>query len=274
MLLPRLTTAIIGIPLIILSIKFGGIPYFLLIFIIVIFSLQEYIFLTNKAKYENNPVIIFISGILFFISIYLNGSNLLSETKINLLTSSVLSFIIFIIFFVEIFKKKLERNFGRIGINFINIFFICWPMGHLLLIRDIKPYGNKYSYFLFVLIWLIDTGAYLVGKKFGKTRLAEKISPKKTIEGLIGGFITAIISGIVLIKLLKLDNFNVTETIILSLIITIFAVIGDLSESLLKREAEVKNSDSLLPGHGGMLDRFDSFIFTAPLFYYYLLIFK
>lgn len=274
MILPRLITAIIGIPLILISIKFGAIPFFILVFSICCFCLNEYFFLmSKKTKYDTHTITGFILGTLFLISIYFNGPQILNSSLETQITSIILSFCIIVLFLIEIIKGNPSGSISRTAITLLAIFFISWPFGHLLLIRDIKSDGEKYTYFLFLLIWFIDTGAYVVGKKFGRTKLTEKISPQKTVEGLIGSLITAVIGSIILKKFLSLSAFSFKEIIIVGIFLAFLSVISDLTESLLKREAGVKDSAILLPGHGGMLDRFDSFIFTAPFFYYYLVIF-
>jgi len=121
---------------------------------------------------------------------------------------------------------------------------------------------------VFIIIWTNDTFAYIVGKSIGKNKLFEIISPKKTIEGFIGGLIFAVIAGILI------ENFYIQKSmffwIITALIIGVFGTIGDLIESKFKRQAAVKDSGKIMPGHGGILDRLDSIIFAAPFIYLFL----
>ncbi len=277
MLLPRLITAIVGIPLILICIYFGGIPYFLLITIIVIFSLQEFFFLLEKGDYKSQKIAGYIFGILLLLSIFFSGTSIINIGK-NQLNSIILTLFLLLLFLYQIIScritnKEIHGSIQKISVTFFGVFLICWTFSHLLLLRDIKPHGDKYTYFLFILIWLTDTGAYLTGIKFGKNPIARNVSPKKTIEGTIGGIVVGLISGIVMWKLFSLKEFTVKEISILTLIIITIAYISDLSESILKRDVGVKDTDNLLPGHGGFLDRFDSFIFTAPFLYYYISIF-
>ncbi|MBC7642305.1 MAG: phosphatidate cytidylyltransferase [Flavobacterium sp.] len=125
---------------------------------------------------------------------------------------------------------------------------------------------------IFILIWTNDTFAYIVGKTIGKNKLFETISPKKTIEGFIGGVIFAIIVSVVLSKYYL--NFSIINFIIIAIIIGVFGTIGDLIESKFKRFANVKDSGTIMPGHGGILDRLDSAIFIAPFIYLFLQIFQ
>ena len=128
------------------------------------------------------------------------------------------------------------------------------------------PNGNYYLISLLIITWSNDVGAYLIGTKFGKKRMFPKISPKKTIEGSIGGIIFSIAGTFALKNWL---NLPLDELIFLGLIIAIIGQLGDLFESVLKRGSGIKDSGTLIPGQGGILDCLDSLIFTAPVFYYY-----
>jgi phosphatidate cytidylyltransferase len=121
---------------------------------------------------------------------------------------------------------------------------------------------------LFITIWVNDTGAYLVGITLGKHRLFERISPKKSWEGFFGGAIFALISGYVFSLLIT--EINLIEWLIFSEIVVVFGTFGDLIESLIKRTVHVKDSGNLIPGHGGLLDRFDSLLLAAPAIFIYL----
>lgn len=136
----------------------------------------------------------------------------------------------------------------------------------------INDYNPKIIIGLFILIWTNDTFAYLVGKSIGKHKLYERISPKKTIEGFLGGVAFAVFAGYLISKLYIKPNPSFSDTSILiwtmiALIVGVFGTIGDLIESKFKRIAEVKDSGKIMPGHGGILDRLDSVIFVAPIVY-------
>ena len=120
----------------------------------------------------------------------------------------------------------------------------------------------------FAMVMMTDTGAYYTGRSLGRHKLAPRISPGKTIEGSIGGFITAILAGFVC-RLVFFPQIPLFHVIVLGAVIGLIGQIGDLAESLLKRGADVKDSGSVFPGHGGMLDRVDSILFCAPILYYY-----
>jgi len=141
--------------------------------------------------------------------------------------------------------------------------------GSLIRLRaDFHELGPKLVFFLLVVVWVGDSGAYYVGKKFGKHKMSPRISPKKTIEGGIGGLLMSIIAAVV-IHFSFFREFPLVHAIIAGALLSISGMIGDLAESMWKRSASVKDSGTLLPGHGGFLDRFDSIFFTAPILYTY-----
>ena len=131
-----------------------------------------------------------------------------------------------------------------------------------------NEYYPKIIIGIFVLIWMSDSFAYAVGSLFGKTKLYEKISPNKTVEGALGGLIAAMIAAFFMSRYVPI--LTTTSWIIIAVIVVIFGLLGDLIESKFKREAQVKDSSNLIPGHGGFLDRLDSLIFAVPFVYVYL----
>ena len=150
---------------------------------------------------------------------------------------------------------------GYVIIPFILTNYICIGKGN--------KYNEKILITIFICIWTNDTFAYLVGKNFGKRKLFPSVSPKKTIEGFVGGMIFTIICSLILSKY-YIETKNIYIWIIIAIIVSIFSTLGDLIESKLKRVAQIKDSGNIMPGHGGILDRLDSIIFVVPfinLFY-------
>ena len=142
--------------------------------------------------------------------------------------------------------------------------------GSLIRLRnDFGPtVGPKLVFFLLLTVWLGDAGAYYVGKQFGRHKLSPRISPKKTIEGGVGGVATSIIAAIVM-HYTFFAEFPILHAVLAGILLSVTGVIGDLAESMWKRSAAVKDSGTLIPGHGGFLDRFDSIFFTTPILYVY-----
>ena len=146
--------------------------------------------------------------------------------------------------------------------------YIGLCLGHLLLTRAL-PDGEFLIFGLFLITWAADTGAYYAGTSFGRHKLAPVISPNKTVEGLAGGLMAALLA-VFLARAWFLPVLTVTDCVAVASLLTFSGLLGDLAESAMKRGAGVKDSGGLIPGHGGMLDRLDSLLFTAPAFYYYV----
>ena len=149
---------------------------------------------------------------------------------------------------------------------------MVWVGGFLAFLPLLRrmDQGVAWIFLALAIPWLGDTGAYFAGRAFGKHKLYELISPKKTIEGYVGGIITATL-GVLVIRSLALSQLSPLDCVIIGLIIGTAAVLGDLAESLLKRAFGVKDSGRIMPGHGGLLDRIDSLLFVLPLLYGYAL---
>ena len=165
-------------------------------------------------------------------------------------------------------KKDLEEALPASGVAVLATMYVGMLGGSLIRLRGDFPEGPELVFFNLLVVWLGDAGAYYTGKKFGKHKLSPRISPKKTIEGLAGGIVTSIITAVV-IQMTFFEEFPIVHAVIVGAILSIAGVIGDLAESMWKRSAAVKDSGTLIPGHGGFLDRFDSILFTAPILYTY-----
>jgi phosphatidate cytidylyltransferase len=165
-------------------------------------------------------------------------------------------------------KNPLEDSLPSSAIAVLATTYVGLLGGSLIRLRHDFPVGWKLVFFLLLVVWLGDSGAYYVGKKFGKRKLSPRISPKKTIEGLVGGFIASIITALV-IHFTFFREFPLVHAVVAGVLLSFAGVTGDLAESMWKRSAAVKDSGTLIPGHGGFLDRFDSILFTAPILYCY-----
>jgi phosphatidate cytidylyltransferase len=164
--------------------------------------------------------------------------------------------------------KPLEDSLPSSAVAVLATTYVGMLGGSLIRLRNDFPEGSKLVFFLLLVVWLGDTGAYYVGKAFGRRKLSPRISPKKTIEGVMGGVGASVITAVV-IHFTFLREFPLHHAIIAGVILSLAGVVGDLAESMWKRSADVKDSGTLLPGHGGLLDRFDSVLFTAPILYVY-----
>ncbi len=149
------------------------------------------------------------------------------------------------------------------------VLYIALLFGHFILLRQL-PQGIAMVFFVLIVTWLSDTGGFVFGLAFGRHPLAPVLSPKKTIEGFFGGILFSLV-GAVLCHLWFFSVMSLTQSAVLGILLAVCATIGDLTESGIKRSAQVKDSGTLIPGHGGVLDRIDSLLLSAPAFYYYAL---
>ncbi len=208
-----------------------------------------------------------VVAIIILISSFIHTIGLVDE-KIYLLTILPLLGIPVI----ELYRKH-NKPFENIAYTITGILYIAMPFCLLNILPVIKQ-GNQYVYYseiplgFFILIWMYDTGAYLVGSAIGKHRLFERISPKKSWEGAIGGALIAALFAYLISLFFNVLQF--ADWLSIAVIIVITGTYGDLTESMLKRKLNIKDSGTFLPGHGGLLDRFDSVLFAAPAVFVYL----
>ncbi len=274
MLLPRFLTSLFGIPLILLLIWIGYLPFFFLVYGIIFLGLYEFYYLWVNKGYYPDKIFGYIFGSFLLLSLYFQGKDnpLLSEGTGLVFTLGILFYLTLNVLRKMFTKEETKKSYFDLVLTFWGVVYVAWLLGHLLLLRELRPFGREYTYLLFLSAWFSDTAAYAVGRKFGQHPLAKKISPKKTWEGGVSGLLTAVLV-VLIFKILFLKHFTYLQVIVIGLILSLVGQFGDLSESFLKRQVEVKDTSNLLPGHGGILDRFDTIIFTAPVLYYYLRLF-
>jgi phosphatidate cytidylyltransferase len=261
-------TAMVGLPLLIAAIYFGGLPFFFLILAIVFLGLREFYYIAEETGYPVYRWVGTCAGVLLVLSVFLNGTSFGQVTE-NQATSAVIALILIAVTVRSFMRGPSETILSEWGITLLGVFYVAWSLGHLLLIRDLRPQGQAATILLFVLIWVEDTIAYFVGTRWGRHPIAASISPKKTWEGTIAGLIAASGVAVVFQATLLKQQLKLPEAVILGAVTGALAFVSDLSESMLKRGAGMKDSSPLLPGHGGILDRFDAFTLTAPFYYYY-----
>jgi len=174
------------------------------------------------------------------------------------------------VFFLNSFigEREMKEAAFDVASRSFGILYIAVPFSFFALISGL-PDGPWWIIFLFAVIWSNDTLAYVTGRKFGKRRLCPSISPGKSVEGAVGGLIGGFIAAL-LVNHFALLGMGFLSVLVLSMLLGVVGIAGDLAESVLKRGAGVKDSGSIVPGHGGVLDRTDSLIFTIPVLYYFL----
>jgi len=271
----RVIVGAIGIPLIIISAVMGNEVFLIFCTILSFFCMNEFYNLFERPSKPPSGLTRWFGGISFHKTVFLIISILIVISFYFEHFNYVLILYFFMFLFLivsEVFKE--EKHFEAVGTWLLSVVYISTPFGLLSLMdttRMLDFYGANYAIICLVLVWVSDTFAFFGGKLFGRHKLAERISPKKTWEGSIIGFAFVLVSGVVIWKFFYPD-FTVWHWLSVTLIVGFFAQIGDLFESNLKRSVKVKDSSNLIPGHGGALDRFDSILFAVPALYIFLYI--
>ncbi|MBU5314262.1 phosphatidate cytidylyltransferase [Tissierella carlieri] len=250
----RFFSGLVGLILLIFIVSKGGYLLSFAVYIVSIIGLREF----YKAIEKVNIKPIYLVGYLGVTGLFIN---IMLENKYLGLIITLLIITLLILF---ITNKNISIE--DISITLLGIAYIPFLLSHIIYLDN-----SKYIWLVFIIAFGTDTFAYIAGNLFGKRKLCPKISPKKTIEGSIGGILG---STILLIIYSIYFNLNpMWKIILLSIICSVIAQLGDLAASKIKRLCGIKDYGSIMPGHGGVLDRFDSIIFTVPVIYYYISIF-
>lgn len=261
----RILVSVFAIPLIVAVSYLGSFYFFLFTALVALISFYEFSLMAkNKGANVNLPLGIFAVAFLLFNS-YLHFFE----------SYSFLIIVVFLTALIELFRNK-DSAIINIGVTLLGVFYTGLFSASLIGIREFYPdigglylRGGYLVISIFAAIWICDSAAYFGGLSLGKHKLFPRVSPKKSWEGAVFGFVFAVLTTITA-YFLVLDFLTLTESIILGVIIGIVGQTGDLVESLIKRDADVKDSSALIPGHGGIFDRFDSLLFSAPVILLYL----
>ena len=264
-LFQRALSGLIFVSVLIFSILYSKITFISLFFILMLFCLYEFQkIIALKSMFP------FLIGTLFFVfGNILNVEDVPSRIIFEYV-GVVLFLTIFITFASILFAKK-EEVVSHLGKIFLTVIYIVVPFTLIVQIPFLNAtfnYVNTTILGVFILIWTNDTFAFIIGKNFGKHKLLKRISPNKTIEGFVGGMAFTFISGLIVSQ--YFTGLSLNHWLVIAGIVSIFGVLGDLIESMFKRQGGFKDSSNLIPGHGGFLDRFDSVIFAAPFIFIYL----
>lgn len=197
----------------------------------------------------------------------------------------VLTLIILVSMIAELAQRSHDGALPNWALTLAGAWYIGWLISHFVLLRNLQTplhdgfltslglsSGAAWVYLVFAITWLQDTSAYFVGRRWGKHRMAPVLSPKKTWEGAIGGLLGSIVGGVAGVMLFGLP-MSLGAAVVLGFVGGIVGPLGDLAESLIKRQVGLKDAGHLIPGHGGLLDRADSLLFTAPVLFYLILLF-
>lgn len=258
-MLIRTLSAMVFVPLI-LGLTYLGGPYTaLLVSVLSLLALKEILAIGESMRFKSWYLSSGVFSLVWLMLIFQGKTQWL--------------FPLFIVWFLFALGKMAlgypTIHLGEAGFNCFAPLYTVVLLSHLYLIRGL-PDGMNWVFLTFILVWTTDTFAYLIGRLMGKHLLAPQISPKKTIEGSLGGLSFCLISGILGWKIF--GGAPLLAYLGISIIVGIIAQIGDLFESALKRSVNIKDSGNLIPGHGGILDRFDSLLFVIPVMYYWVVL--
>ncbi|MEN6370649.1 MAG: phosphatidate cytidylyltransferase [Armatimonadota bacterium] len=270
-MLTRLITIVIAVPIVVALVFWpGGMPFAGLAGAAAVLALFEFYRAVRKGGARPHLSLGLAAGlvILYF------GRNSYADS-LNVIIPAFTALLLLSLAFE--LKNESRAPFINVGVTVLGVCYVFLLLMHFVWLRNIHgtgPNGSELGAWLvmFALIttWALDTGAYLVGKFFGKTKIAPSISPGKTIEGSIGGFVFAIIAAAIAAVFIGIPLFH---GLVLGALIGIVGQIGDFVGSAFKREVGIKDFGTLLPGHGGVLDRIDSLLYTGPVVFWYITIF-
>ena len=262
----RLVTGFVGAGIVIFASYFSEWTYFLVFLVICCLSILEFYRLTGLDGMLPLKYIGTINAIMIFILSFMVEKGFCTTDLYFIIFPSIA-----LIFLIKLYKKE-KKPFTNIAYTLLGIIYVGLPFALL----NISVYAQgEYNYQIVIgillLLWASDTGGYIAGVLFGRTKLFERVSPKKSWEGMLGGFILAMIIATILGK--YFDVMNWYQWYLVAVIMVVAGTYGDLVESLFKRSIEIKDSGSSLPGHGGFLDRFDGLLISIPFIVLLLKIF-
>lgn len=262
-----MVTGIVGAAVIIASVLWNEWSYFAVFFLICFFTLREFYNLAGLDGHLPQKTFGIISGLIVYTLPFFIERNNLSDSYYFLIFP-IVSFV----YLIKLYKRFERKPFTNIAFTFLGIFYVAIPFALLHIATfNSGSYNYEIIFGILLILWVSDTGAYFAGTRFGRRKLFERISPKKTWEGFIGGAILGLLMAWIISRyFLSMDTL---AWMITGIILVVGGAFGDLVESLLKRSMEIKDSGNSLPGHGGFLDRFDGLLISVPFIVAYLEVF-
>jgi phosphatidate cytidylyltransferase len=253
----RIITGVIAAALFIPFVVYGGLPFTLLVYVIASVGMYELLRMKKMDLFS-------VPGILGLLAVYAilmpaewekAVVDAISYSKFELLAIAVILLLVYSV----IVKNRF--TFDHVAFVILSSLYVGIGFHYFIVTREA---GLAFIVFALVVVWVTDSGAYFTGRAFGKNKLWPEISPNKTIEGFVGGIILAVI-GVMIMQFIAPFDISIVLLIVITIVASIFGQMGDLVESAIKRHYDVKDSGKILPGHGGILDRFDSLLFVLPL---------
>ena len=270
----RLWSAVVFLPLLVLLARLGGLVYLGFTLLFIGLALREFYLMMASKGFFPHWKSGYVAAFLLPIGVYARQRTHQTE---EWHLAGLITVLLVAMLLAELRRGASKQTLVNTSATLLGVLYIGWLGAHVVALREL-PWSLSVSYaqgmsmalLPFFLAWTCDTAAYTVGRAWGRHRLAPGVSPGKSVEGAIAGLGAAILAAAIA-RVWFAPYLTVTAALTLGLLVGVFAQLGDLVESLLKRDADTKQSSSLIPGHGGVLDRFDSILFAAPLVYYFLI---
>jgi phosphatidate cytidylyltransferase len=259
-------TAAIGVPMAIVCSVVGGIPFLLAMNLVIGAGLFEFYRMVEAKGIKPYKTVGVVAGLVVSWYVYFQG---------GFYSSLFITIVLITIMVLELARRDGQFAVFHMSSTIFGVFYVGWLGSHIILLRQLgesipgDDLGGAFVILAFALAWGADTGAYFLGHAFGRRKLMSRVSPHKSVEGALGGLLFAVIA-VLIAKATFASFLSSRDVVVLGLVSPVMATLGDLVESLMKRDVKIKDTSRALPGHGGMLDRFDSVLFVAPFVYYYL----
>jgi phosphatidate cytidylyltransferase len=271
--LPRVLSAIVFIPVLIVLSRVGGLWFLALVAGILIVGCREFYTLMEAKGVNPSKKTGIVVAVLLCVTAYVSGTGHLGFFLAALMIAVMLR---------ELFRTPVAFPIYDIATTVFGVIYVGWLTAHLVLLRESPrelglPYGigSAFLLYAFLMAWGCDTGAYFVGRAIGTRKLFPRVSPRKSVQGAVAGFLASVAAAFLGRAWFVRDAageplLTVAETAALGVLVGVATQLGDLAESLLKRDAQVKDASQFVPGHGGVLDIFDGLMFSGPVTYYFL----
>jgi phosphatidate cytidylyltransferase len=264
-IVPRVAVIAIGVPCLYVITLRGGVFFLLLVDLIILAGMTEFFRLMEAKGYRPSRLLGYAASVAVSVHVYRGGPAL----------TLVVTLILLLIMIREIFRPRVDKAVTNIAVTVLGVMYVGWLASHFVLLRElpgrlgaVPDFGARLVFFAALVIWVCDTAAYVVGITIGRRKLIPRVSPSKTWAGAIGGTLGGALAGW-LCAVAFLPFITPFSGALMGLVSAVLGQLGDLVESLLKRDAGIKDSAELIPGHGGILDRVDSLLFSVPVLYYW-----
>lgn len=264
-IVPRLAVIVLGAPCLAIITLRGGVYFLLLIDLIIFLGMREFYVLMSAKGYRPFQALGIFCGLAVSWYMFRGGA-----AVSLIITGTLLAIMI-----RELLRRDMAHSLNHIAVTILGVMYVGWLGSHLVMLRELTAptdvggdVGARLVFFVAAVTWTGDTAAYMVGILIGRHPLLPRVSPKKTIEGSLGGLVASAAVGWLCTRTFT-PFLTPLSGVMLGVVASVFGQLGDLVESLLKRDVGIKDSARLLPGHGGVLDRFDSLFFSGSVLYYY-----